>query len=112
MPMLAGAARVEITPPLGQPMAGYPPLRQVAGGPLDTADYIGREGVALGTHDPLYARALVLDDGPQAVAFVALDLVVTTAEFTAAVREAGSRATGIASDHVLLAASPTHCGPD
>lgn len=112
MALLAGAARIDITPPPGQPMAGYPPLKQVAGGPQDTADYIGREGVALGTHDPLYARALVLDDGRQAVAFVALDLIAVEAEFTSAVRQAIHEATAIAPDHILLAASHTHSGPD
>jgi hypothetical protein len=112
MLLQAGAARIDITPPLGQPMAGYPPLKQIAGGPLDTADYIGREGVALGTHDPLYARALVLDDGQQVVAFVALDLIAVEAEFTTAVRSAIHAAAGIPPQHVVLAASHTHAGPD
>lgn len=112
MALLAGAARLDITPPPGQPMAGYPPLKQMAGGPLDTSDYIGREGTAIGTNDPLYARALVLDDGRHCVAFVALDLVVVTAEFTASVRDAVQRATGMRPEHVMLAASHTHAGPD
>ncbi len=112
MSLRAGAARIDMTPPPGQPMAGYPPLRQLAGGPADISDYIGREGTATSTHDPLYARALVLDDGQQTAALVALDLVVVTADFTAAVRDAVHRATGIPPEHIMLAASHTHAGPD
>ncbi len=112
MALRAGAARIDITPPPGQPMAGYPPLKQLAGGPLDTSDYIGRDGTATGTYDPLYARALVLDDGRQIVAIVALDLIVVTADFTAAVRGAVHQATGIPPEHLMLAASHTHAGPD
>ncbi|MEM6704720.1 MAG: hypothetical protein AAF690_18515, partial [Acidobacteriota bacterium] len=46
-PLRAGAARVEITPPLGGAMYGYG----------------ARQGVSAGVHDPLYARAVVLSAG-------------------------------------------------
>ena len=45
--MRIGAAAIDITPPVGTALDGY-------GGRLD---------VSLGVHDPLYARALYLDDG-------------------------------------------------
>ncbi len=112
MSLRAGAARVDITPPPGHPMPGFPPLRNLPGGPSEISGYVPREGVATGVHDPLFARALVLDDGRTAVALVALDLIAVTAEFTAAVREAVREATGIPPAHVLLTASHTHSGPD
>ncbi|MCE7985598.1 MAG: hypothetical protein DYG89_30855 [Caldilinea sp. CFX5] len=113
MPLLAGAARVEITPPLGLPMAGYPHLnRQVAGAPTDTSGYFGRNGAANGVLDPLYARALVLANGRQTVALLALDLIVVTASFTAAVRQGVAAATGIPGEQILVSATHTHSGPD
>ena len=113
MSLLAGAARVDITPPPGQPMAGFPMIQtKTPGAPADMSDYFGRQGVAAGVHDPLYARALVLDDGQRAIAIVAVDLVVVTADFTAAIRNAVHEAIGIQPDHLMIAASHTHAGPD
>ena len=43
----AGASRVDITPPLTIPYLGYEP----------------RHAFFRGVHDPLYARALAVDDG-------------------------------------------------
>jgi hypothetical protein len=45
-PLLAGSARVDITPPLTIPYLGYEP----------------RHALFEGMHDPLYARAVALDD--------------------------------------------------
>ena len=56
-----GAAAVDITPPLGIQMAGY--------------NSTGRP--ATGVLDPLYAQALVFDDGRRSVALVTLDLIFT-----------------------------------
>lgn len=113
MPLLAGAAKIDITPPPGQPMGGMPQLNlQAIGAPSDTAGYFGREGVSTGTHDPLYARALVIDNGEQTIALVALDLLLVEAPFTKAIRAAIQTDTGIPPQHVLLAASHTHSGPD
>ena len=112
MALRAGAARIDITPPVGQPMAGFPQLKITPTSPTDTALYIGRQGVSQGTHDPLYARALVLDNGQTTLALVAVDLIQVSAAFTAYVRAAVNQAVGIPPAHVLLAASHTHAGPD
>ena len=42
----AGAARIEITPPVG----------------IDLTGYLARQNPSVGVRDPLYVRALVLDD--------------------------------------------------
>src|SRR5580704_8537022 len=57
--MLAGFARVDITPTQGFPLIGYPSP--------------GR--IATGTRDPLFARVLVLKVGAARLGLVDLDLV-------------------------------------
>lgn len=89
----AGTARAEVTPPVGGPMYGY-----------------GARGtnVSQGVHDPLYAKALVLDDGQTKLAIVTLDLGAFTAENTANVKRL-LRRTDI--ENVLCVASHTHSAP-
>ena len=60
---------------------------------------------ASGVHDPLQARALVLDDGETCLALVALDLIrLNPGRLPELVRAQGV-------DHVLLVATHTHGGP-
>ena len=54
-----GVATIDITPPLGMPMRGY----------------ASRKELSNGIWDPLYAKAIVLDDGNKRVSFVVLDLI-------------------------------------
>ena len=90
----AGAARTEITPPIGHAMWGY-------GSRHDQPS----EGVL----DPLSARALVLAAGADKIAIVSLDLGrAPTRQATAAIRARVKQA-GIG--HVFLCASHTHHGP-
>ena len=91
---LAGTAKVDITPPVGGLMYGY-----------------GARGanVSTGVHDPLYAKAIVLDDGTTKLAIVALDLGSISALNTANVKQRVKSATGI--ENVLLVASHTHSAP-
>jgi len=90
----AGAARADVTPPIGGPLYGY-----------------GARGdaVSTGVHDPLYARALVLDDGRTRVALVTLDLGTILEESTTAVETRVRERAGVQS--VLLSASHTHSAP-
>lgn len=88
--LLAGTARVDITPPAGHPMGGYS----------------ARKGPATGVHDPLYARVLVLKSGSESVAFVACDLRSFVAD---RVRERVREKAGIR--HLLVSSSHTHSGP-
>ncbi len=90
----AGAAKVDITPPIGFPMWGY-------GARHDTPS----DGVL----DPLHARALVLAVGDTKMAIVSLDLGrAPTRDSTAAIR-AKVKDAGIAT--IFLVASHTHHGP-
>ena len=68
----AGFANCAITPPPGLRMGGYRRRREPASG----------------VHDPLTANCLVVGDGPQRVAFVALDLISLFADTVAAIKAA------------------------
>jgi hypothetical protein len=87
-----GMAVVEITPAVGTPLGGY----------------AARNGAAsTGVHDPIMAKALVLDDGGGPVAIVTTDLIGTSP----AIRRRVLEKTGLASERLLLCASHTHSGP-
>ncbi|HXI17902.1 MAG TPA: hypothetical protein VNM48_16190 [Chloroflexota bacterium] len=93
----AGAAALDITPPLGVVLAGSYEPRWAAG--ID---------------DPLHARALVLEDesGPAGrIALVCCDLIAMPGETVAAARALIARSGDVPSDRVLIAATHTHTAP-
>ncbi len=93
----AGAAALDITPPLGVPLAGS-----------FTARY------AVDIDDPLYARALVLEDdgGPeQRLAIVGCDLICMPGATVRAARERIASAGNVPPHRVLIAATHTHTAP-
>src|SRR4051794_25366271 len=91
----AGAAKVDITPPIGYPMWGYGARH---------------DAPSLGTLDPLRARALVLATDEERIALVSLDLGrAPTRQSTAAIRARVKAAVGI--EHIFLVGSHTHHGP-
>lgn len=92
--LTAGAAAVDITPPVGCPMAGYYSPR-------------GAEG----THDPLHAKALVFEKDGVRVALVALDLISTTRPIVEQSRALIEQQTGIPGANVMISATHSHTGP-
>lgn len=93
-PLTAGAAQADITPPVGCPMAGYYSLR-------------GAEG----THDPLLAKAIVIEKDGTRAALVGLDLIGTTPGMVADARKRIEAKTGIPGSHVMISATHSHTGP-
>lgn len=87
----AGAAKVEITAPVGTPMNGYG-NRNARG--------------SIGVHDPLWARCLYLDDGQTDVFIINCDLVFINPELRARVLELAPD--GVVRDHIILTATHTH----
>ena len=94
MTLLAGSARIDITPAGSVPMSGYG----------------ARTEPSSGTHDPLYATALLLDDGARTVAVVSADLLNVSRRLTAGVERRLAHA-AVPVDDLLLAATHTHGGP-
>src|ERR1051325_708457 len=93
-PLKAGAAEVEITPPVGFRMAGY----------FD-------ERLATGVHDPLKAKALVIPQGREQIALVFCDLVGLPLTVTTNARARASQQTGIPVSHIVMGATHSHTGP-
>ncbi|HPA05849.1 MAG TPA: hypothetical protein PLB67_15555, partial [Candidatus Hydrogenedentes bacterium] len=90
----AGAARANITPPLG-------------------CDIVGNFEVPKATyvHDDLHVRCLVLDDGATRLAIVLCDnLGIDQHVFDEAKRRL-QELTAIPPEHILMAATHTHSGP-
>jgi hypothetical protein len=93
----AGAAALDITPPLGVPLAGSFEVRWAAG--ID---------------DPLHARALVMEDesSPDSrIALVCCDLIAMPGETVAAARSLIAQAGAVRPERVLIAATHTHTAP-
>lgn len=98
-----GTGKVDITPPFTIPYLGGVP----------------RHGYFQGVHDPLYARAAVLDDGKTQIAIISADMIgysdIPFGPDGSVVRELGRRVealTGIPASNVLLAATHAHSTPD
>ena len=87
----AGAARSNITPPLGENIVGgFKPFP------------------ATNVHDELHARALVLDDGKSQVAIVICDSLGMTREVIDEARQLITAETKLPASHILLASTHTH----
>lgn len=91
----AGAAQVNITPPVGVPQAGYGGRKQGS----ETVD------------DELFGKALVLDDGETKAAIITTDLIGLNPEFVAYLRDLVQAHTGIPPENIMACASHTHFGP-
>ena len=93
--MKAGVAVVNITPPVGVWLSGYS----------------SRDKPSDDIEDELYAKALVLDDGQNAIAIVSTDLLWLPLEITNQIRKIANEKTGIAEKSVLICGTHTHFGP-
>ena len=89
-----GVASVDVTPPKGTPMAGY-----------------YHERGAEGTHDPLYAKAILLDDGQTKAVLVALDLISTTRPFVEEARRLIQQQSGVPAENIMISGTHSHTGP-
>ena len=94
--MKVGAAKVDITPPLGMQLEGFE---------------VRVEG-ARGIHDPLHARALVAEgaDGTT-VALVVADLIQVDPRLQGLIADEVRELTGIPRERLQLAGTHTHSGP-
>ncbi len=91
----AGAAQVDITPPVGTSLAGY-----------------FRDRVSDRVEDPLYAHALILESGGERIALVSCDVICMPAAVADPARRLIEERTGIPGGNVLICATHTHTGPE
>jgi Neutral/alkaline non-lysosomal ceramidase, N-terminal len=88
----AGAARADVTPKHGVSLDGP----------------ISKNGPVTGVHDPLHARALVLDDGTTQLAIVICDACMIGREVFDASRKLLQQETDFPVNHILMASTHTH----
>src|SRR5687768_13060171 len=69
------------------------------------------ERLAEGTHDPLYAKALVFEQDGQKAAVVVCDLLTLNRRLIEETRAKISSSTGLKGEHVMISATHTHTGP-
>jgi hypothetical protein len=94
-PLRAGAAAVDITPPLGTHLAGA----------------VGTYRPAQSVLEPTFARALVVESGDRRLCLVALDVCIVTAEYSSQIRDAAAGLVGCGRGAVLVCATQTHSAP-
>ena len=90
-----GVAKVDITPPIGIPLAGY-------------AD---RKGPSTGIHDPLHAAVIVFDNGRTRAALITLDLIGVDEAEGERIRAGIGQSSGIPAGNILINYSHTHGSP-
>jgi hypothetical protein len=101
--LLAGFARVDITPPRECTLQGYE-FRFSQLSP-------GNDGVL----DPLHARALAIDttdDDAGPAVLISLDLCIVSVELARRLSERIAQRVGTTPDRVLITTTHTHSGPD
>jgi len=89
----AGAARVEITPAMSTPLAGYGERRSK---------------FSTGVMDKIYCRALVISDGDKKIALVSNDILQILADLK---QEIAKNVSDLNLDGILLSSTHTHSGP-
>ncbi len=91
----AGTYAQIITPPVGTSLSGY---------------FYDRVSTAV--HDDLFAKALVLECGHVKLAIVVCDIIHLMRPQVEEARKITSKATGIHADHIMIACTHTHTGPE
>jgi len=89
-----GTAAVDITPPVGMRMSGY-----------------FNERLSTGVRDPLWAKAIVFQQGETKGAIVICDLIGIEGKLGSQARESISAKTGIPVENIAVCATHSHTGP-
>ncbi|MEO6034375.1 MAG: neutral/alkaline non-lysosomal ceramidase N-terminal domain-containing protein [Verrucomicrobiota bacterium] len=90
----AAVVETDITAPVGYRMAGY-----------------FEERLSTGVHDPLKAKAIILQQGSEKIAFVFCDLIGISLDVSTKARQRASEKTKIPFKNILIAATHSHTGP-
>ena len=79
--------------------------------PTHMGGFGDRDGTFTGVSMPIYARALVCDNGQTRLAVVTTDICYVLRDLVDAVRETVNEKTGIPGENVLICATHSHSGP-
>jgi len=93
--LLAGTAKIKITPDVPIPMSGYG----------------SRKGPFRGIHDDLFARVVAFSDGTQKAILISADVIGFSHSFWEETTRGITRETGIKKEFIFLAAVHNHSGP-
>lgn len=93
--LLAGTAKIKITPETPIPMIGYG----------------GRNAPFKGVHDDIYARVIVFSDGRNKAVLITTDLIGISNSIWEETTKRITKETGIKKEYVLLSAVHNHSGP-
>lgn len=93
-PLRVGVAATDVTPPTGYRMSGY-----------------FYERFSTGTHNPLQARAIVLEQGVERFAWVFCDMIGVPSTVSGSARTQAAAATGIPRENIFIAGTHSHTGP-
>ena len=91
----AGAARVDLTPPMGTQIAGD----------------IGRHRPAEWVMDPIYGRALMLEHGGRKACVLSLDLLAISQPWVEEIRRRAAQELGLAPEAVMCHVVQNHAAP-
>ena len=89
-----GVGKTDITPPLGTPLQGY---------------YYER--LATNIHDPLFAKAMVIEDGKNTLVLIIVDNVDVAPSGFKKARERIQQEFNIPGSNIVISATHTHTGP-
>ena len=95
--MNIGSAQIDVTPPTDMT--------------VELSGYAARLQPAVGVLDPIFVRAIYLEDGRQRLLWLAADVIALPASFVAEIREWAKRVLGLAASQLLLCATHTHAAP-
>jgi neutral/alkaline ceramidase-like enzyme len=95
MTLKAGTAVVYITPEKPMFLVGYPHV----------------ERTSTGTHDPLLASALYLENGDDSLLMIALDILFLNAVVIRRIRREIAERCGVKAEHLMISCTHTHSGP-
>lgn len=90
----AGAAMIVLKPKLGTDLVGYAEKQET-----------------LGIHDPIHARALVLEDGHNLVALCSIEVCFFTSQDVSQMRSLIANMTPIPPENIFFFATHTHAAP-
>ena len=93
--LTASVDKVDLAPPIGSFMTGF----------------AARIHPATGTHDPIMARAVLLDNGDTQFAIVSCDPIGFTPAAVAEMRARIAERSNIPGQNVLICCTHTHSGP-